>query len=515
MKAINTIRQLIQEMTSQEKKVLRSYLTSFSSKGSKSINYSLKLFELLDKHPDQPFTDRQLETLIYGKSTGRTFPQLVLRLREKIVESLILPINIEREGSYSERGKALLQIRNELSQAQILITRGQKEWAIQSLQTCIEKAKKYEHYEEWLVALRMIMQVSSFDKGLSVFEASENEYNKALRGLQGTRKGLEYYTRLIAHLEFSSENIPDQVLEQQIESLQYDLKASSSANVALYLHYLESHLFQQQGRYRAASVSLRQLCDLTENHPALASKTQLIGVLINRSWNFIYLRRFEDSLKYAEKAASLIPANNIQTVPLYETYFYSHFYSQNYLEAIKYLVKLLALPPIYSKQFSTGKWLYLKACTKFMTREFQESHLILMELNPIESDIQGWNICLRLLHIMIDIELERIENAVKRIENLRKHIDKTKRTNNVSKRYEVIFDVLRTLINTRIDFIETYKRKKQLIEHLKDNRSEIKWTILTPELIIFDQWFESKVFRKNFILQPTVYKENQVLIPKF
>jgi hypothetical protein len=512
MSALVSLRLLVRKMSSEEKKVARNFLTAFSLRGTDAPNQALKLFDLLCRETKKgsELDERQIESLIYPKKPGAAFPRLILRLRDKLFESLALSVNLERPNAYSERGRALHEIRKELSQAQILQSRGVWDWVMIILNECIEKAAKYEHYEEWAAALRVRIEMTTVNKGKVSFEAENQQYEKVIRSLLASKKALEYYHQLGAEIEFNAVPVSLELLEHQIKELQQDLEKTGSANVAFFLHYLEIHFHQEKKQFKEASNILRGQVSLVEFHPALYSPSRLAGVLINLAWNEIYTRRFASALRAIDKLEKTLPPKHFNLFQAYETSFYSYFYTGKYELALEKISLLLKEDNSPSAEYRTGKREYQKACVLFMMRKYEQVHKILLDLNPIENDSEGWNVGLRTLHIINDIELEKTENAFKRIGNMRKHLDKLKKANRENPRAGLIYEILKTLVYTRFDFMETRTRKKQDVENLASHNGIYAWQILTPELIIFNQWFESKVFKQILSLKIPKYQEYEM-----
>lgn len=126
-------------------------------------------------------------------------------------------------------------------------------------------------------------------------------------------------------------------------------------------------------------------------------------------------------------------------------------------------------------------------------------------LNPIEEDDEGWNLALRTLFIMNDFELEKTENVVKRVENMRKHISKLKKVHKQKDREVLKSEVLQKLVNTKFDFVLTRGRCQDELDKLRSPDEKYQWNIMSPEFVIFDQWFESRVFKQKLTLKIPEY----------
>jgi hypothetical protein len=102
------------------------------------------------------------------------------------------------------------------------------------------------------------------------------------------------------------------------------------------------------------------------------------------------------------------------------------------------------------------------------------------------------------LQIFLTLETEKIDLADQRIESLRKHIERTSKMKSIRKRDVVIFRILRHLAMNGFDFKDTWIDKKKDFLLLQSDNADYKWIPRSHELIIFHQWFESKVRLKKY-----------------
>lgn len=505
MSALTSLRTLIGVMKSSERKVAKKFLSSLNVHGEKSPRQVLLLFDLLcrEKKGEALLDDSQIESLIYnGRSGSTAFPRLILRLKDKLGESLLLNVNITRPKSYSDRAKSLYLARKKLMLAQNLCGKGIWDWVLSLLGECIEEAKKYERYTIIIDAVTVRMEMKSADKGEISYKIEDDLYNKAINCLLATKKARSYYSRLISQTEFKAEVNNLHSLESNIKELQNDLELTGSATVAYYLHYLEVHFYQEKKQFKRAADILKTQIELVEVHPALYSPSRLVGALVNMALNEIHTRRFVGALRYTKRIAKLIPEKHFNWLQCVEVNFHANFYSGKYKQALENINFLLSHDLSSAALFRKGKREYQKACVLFMLKEFGQVNKLLIDLNPIEDDLEGWNLALRTLHIMSDLEQEKTEEAFYKIENMRRILEKLKKNAAWNNPREVIkYDLLKTLANTGFNFVEARTRKLDELNKLAESTGVFSWRILSPELVIFHQWYISKVFKQNLVLK--------------
>lgn len=508
MSALTTIRELICRMRSEEIKVTRDFLIAFSTRGAASKNLSLDLFDVLVKEMQtgEVLSADKIELYLYGSYENSGFVRLVIRLLDKLEESLLLEVNLNRKGAYSEQARVLYQVRKQLSTAQLIYYRGGTTHAVSLFQAVLKMAEKYEFFEEYAAASRCYMQVLLYTESMKEYEAIRIKHDKALRALQGIRKAEYYYNRLGAKLEYTATGAGLKTLERQITELQFELTQTRTANVGYYLTFLEIQYYQEKKHYKSASKVLREQLQLVQ-HPALNSDNANGLVLLNNGWNEIYLHRLKSAEKYVSDALLSFGSSAFITVfQCHLVLFYIHYYTSQLDSALKKLDFLDQEDATGQHAgFRSGKRNYLRACTLFLQRDHAEVNNLLRELNPIENDDEGWNTHLRILYILNDIELGELENAFNRVENFRKHLEKLSRKDTINSRVALIFELLRALSQSNFDFAKARNKKQEELNQLK--QEENGWQILSPELIVFHQWFESKLYKKAYQQTLPAYRE--------
>jgi hypothetical protein len=508
MSALNSIRELIALMKTEEIKVARDFLTSFSTRGKDSKNLSLELFDyLLKEHKSgKVYSSDEIEFFVYGNYDETGFPLLIIRLLEKLEESLLLSINLNRKDAYSEKGLALYQIRKKLSAANLIFNRGAKNHAIALFKYCIKQSEKFEYYEELANATKYYSHILLFQNSIREHEKIKIKNDKAIRAIQAVKKAEYYYNLLIVNTEFNTNSIDLMQLERQIKELQFELAQTGSAQVGFYLYFLETQYYQQKRQFKAAASTLKEQLNYIQ-HPAIFSPNTHSLVLLNIAWNELFRHRFNSA---NTKAKALIEDKKQHTYlfkyQANQIIFYSNFYLGNIAQALDILEFMDGSDNSETIDgFRKGKRSYLKAAIFFIAKDYTSANNILRELNPIEEDDLGWNVHLRILYILNDIERGEHENAFNRIENMRKHLEKNNRKKEITKRVLLIYEILKTLANSGFDFISTKNKKRD--DFALFNTPEYEWEVLSPEMIIFHHWFEQKQYKHSYKFIAPEYKE--------
>jgi tetratricopeptide (TPR) repeat protein len=508
MEAINSIKRIISKMPEEEREVLRNYLRVFNERGKinqrgkKNVkNKSLQLFDLLASKANEQEDERDIEYMVYGKhQSPGTFSRLVLRVRNKIFESLIIDVNINRPNAYSERVKAAIEVRKRLTVAQIIQSRGLRNESGEMFEEIITIGKKYELYEELLLAIRLYIShltMTTNNKGvaklLEMYEKYDDCKNAALKA------EMRYNEVLIKADYYSGKDVDTVWLENILDNLRIDYKRTGSAQVGFHFFYIESQFFQASGEYKNARESLEDLIRLLDARPSIYTKMRQGAAMLNMADNDIYLLQFERCFGTAYQSLKFFNEGSFNHGQGIDLMFYSKFYTRKYLRALEFIE--VVLPKKVEKteiDFRVGKRLFLKANCLFMLRDFPEALKLLNELNPIEDDKEGWNAGVRILTIMCLLELDLHEEATTKIQALATFIS-TNGKNSFPERTRLIYSLLLKFKPANFNFATIYQKEKAKIEQLNSAEGNLRWKIKSPEMVIFNQWLLAKTFNQKFV----------------
>lgn len=499
---LKSVRKLLRVLNEDEHRVLTIYLKAFHNRGEGTITKSMLLYQLLrDEKKQAELSEREIMWSIYKESSTASFNRLVLRFRDKILESLLFDMNIMREGAYSDRVKAQNEIRKRISCAQILLVRGEREIAMFLIASSIEKGKQFELYDELQTALILLYKTQSLTKGMSFAQKYLDEFKHFEYCRHCLIEAEQAYHEIVVKDDFktNNNNSKDVLVERRVNEIAKYYKATNSASIAFYLYYLKSYLASKKEDYTKARRSIQELILALERKPAIYSKTRMGLAKASLSEIFLFLRQFEDSIDEGQKALALMKPDSLGAKNTSENLFYAFFYLKKYDEAYTIAQALDKSEAESVGTFRKGKWLILQASALFMLQEYSTAHLLLSLLNPADADTSGWNIGARVISIMTCIELEYTDEASLKIQNLISFARSLEK-NQLLPRMNLIISLFRELEKKYFDFKAVYTSERELIEKLETSAT-YHWQIKSPELMVFNQWFTAKTFKQPFIQQ--------------
>lgn len=503
MEIIDSILRIVSRLTEEEKAAARSYLTTFSQKGKEAR--AIRLFDLIcdQSLKGQQLLDyKELELALYGAPATANFTRLVYRLREKILEALILDVNVERDGVYDDRTRVNIEMRKSITQAQILQSRGLQDVSEAILEKVIQQGKKYEILEELLLAIRLMINLRRSEDGgkhlnkwISVYEKYDYMKNALVRAEIRM-------CRVHGELDFKAgEKAKADWLKTILDEMVVDYRKTSCAHIGFNFFYLQAQYYQLVRNFKNARKALEDNLKLLQTHPSIYTKIRAGNVLSNLADNDLFLRQFSRCQKTALKALLHFKEGSFNHQQAVELIFYAHYYRGDYKSAKDTILQLLPdLGEASDIQYRQGKRYYLLACTCFMLNDFSSTiKLANRIINPIEEDKEGWNIGLRVLSIMALVELQKTDEAVSRIVALKTFVESVGKEN-ITERVLTIVTLLRKLSNASFDFKVLYQKEKARIETLR----EMEWLPKSPEMVIADQWILARISRQTLeiILPP-------------
>ncbi len=504
METLNTILEIISRMTEEEISSTRCYLTIFNPRKKKS--HSLTLFDILSAkrgENEAPPDREQLENILYGKQNPATFSRLVLRLKDKILEALIIDINVNREGVYDERAKTTMEIRKNISQVQILRGRGLLDLTQSMLEKIITQAKKYEIYEELLLALRLLIEHHTIDQGDKHFQKLLNDYKHYDEAKNAVLRAEVNHGRVNAELDYrTGQNAKAEWLQEILDEMLTDYKNTSASVVGHHYYFIEAQCYQLLGDYKSARQALKDNFRLLEASPAISTKLRKGNILLNIAENDLYLHNFLRGYTTACSSMAFFKPTSFGQTQSIEIMFYAQFFMGNYGTAREIILQLLPdIEQATGTSYRMGKRLYLLANASFMLDDFSIAHKLTSLINPIENDKEGWNIGIRILSIISLIEVQQLDDATAKIAALREFLQSLDKAT-VPERLRTIYTILQKLSSIGFDFKAVYQREKENIDLL----GKMKWLPRSPEMIIFDQWLFAKVSKQKFVQKIPEYQ---------
>ncbi|MBK9412743.1 MAG: hypothetical protein IPN61_04855 [Bacteroidetes bacterium] len=489
MNNLISLRNLIKKLTSEEMKILTRIAQSTSKSNLKNENKTLLLVQLLLVEPN--LNSSEIQKNIYSSSNYAAFNKLCSRLREKILDSILLESSID-QGGYSKRNKIVFELKKKLIQADILNLKGLREQADSICKKVISISNDYEIYDltiqslitrEKFVRLRknqkevikVVSEIKITNLKFESFRMCQSDFNSIMNKIATAGNEMSYFDEL----------------KNTISHLQQEYNLYASKSTGYYLQLLKTQMFQNEKKYIKADISLDTALSMLKSK-SVYSDNRMGSVLLSKSENYIKLHKFEESLSLSNRSIEFFPNNIFNQALVHECKFYANYFGGEFDKSRDSLTYLCSLPKENNILISINKWNYLASALLFIEKKYSQCIEQLKQISEIDKDKEGWNVNIRILMIMCRIEIGDTDSVDLNVSNLEKFVKRISKKGIIPTRYKVILRVLVALSNESFNFKKVKLKKQKYLELLNTRDLELSWEIKGPELIPFNIWFENK-----------------------
>lgn len=499
---------LIESLTPPQVKVLRTYLNAFAGRGDENTKLG-RLFDALSSKPGMP--PEYYSNLVYGKQNVRALIRLSSRLYYKILDSLLIDINVNRLiESEDENMMMVVLIRKMMLQYYILrLSAKTDEIGISLLFKAKDISEKYEFYST-LIEVAQLLKARSTAKGRNSAYANWEKqiefYNHArdcyLRAFDWYNKYQELHNyqqnlSVAKHIEF---------LQKATKSLEEDYSTSRSPTVKYFHGVLSVALLEQQGNYNEAIAQCKSLLDHLNKFPAIHTRARISTQYSNIAIMEFHNGRLSEAIKYNELSISVSLPHSIDMIYKLQQKAEILFYMGLWDEALRVSDDLISTIPGHY-QVLKAKTEILRAAVLFSMKEYKQAAVLFGQKFILSADKAGWEIAVRILRIMSLVELEKNDEAETVFQNLLRYSQRTNHSFEISQRYKAIIKLLSVLSRAGFEISASNSKLVSQLESISE-RPELTWVYGTSELIAFDEWLRNKLRKKRGPKQGQKKKSN-------
>lgn len=430
-----------------------------------------------------------------------TFRMRCQRMYEDLLDFLLHHDLLEGDETLTEVSRAKVQVKKLFAQYQILGNRGLYKAAIDLLNNIAEIADQFELYEDAIHALGDLSNIYASLNDKFNYDRIVSRLNTYTRVFEVYRKALQLYNssslRIVFHPDTLRKNPEIEKEMVQIRNLFYEFR---QPRIGWFYHHITMRYHLVRREYTLAEEAGYRMLELQRLHPSIGSDS-MVGATYNMlAHAHMHRFRFDYALEAVQQAQYYFRYNRINLTMARELEFLCLLYAKKPDKAEERINELLAET---SERFEKFKWSlhqYLKACVHFVKGEFTKANKILvMEMQEIEKDKEGYNINTRIVDLMVLIENKKYDVAARRIDSFKKHMDRMLQAGGVKERYIKIFQLLKELAESDYNFRRVWAARRQILEDLGgDEANALAWEILSSEVLPFQVWFESKATNVSF-----------------
>lgn len=500
------VKTILLKCKKEELKSFRAYLTTFYSEPGKHRGKSIELLKLISL--SREITESEAIIKLYGslniKST-QSFIRLLNRFKSKLFECLSLDVNIYREDGFTSTQQYRMEMYKLLVYSEISRIRGSDIDTLNFYKRIILIGKRYELYAELTQVLFVYYSFLRFKSGANSLKRLYKELNYYENCSKALFNAGELHNKLLLESQHKASGYSEiEDFKSAIKLIETDYEKYQSASILHYLLVIKMELMHKLFDYVAAERISYQQIDLYKNHEAVKMPVRLGNAYLNLGNNLLYQFRFNEAIEGFNNAYSCFTPNGGNYNIVKETEFYVRYYNGELDIAERLLNEILALGKIANTTTQFSRRNYLLASVFVLKKLNKEAHKVLQDTKEIEKDKEGWNLGIRILSIINQLESHKLDIVDLNIESLRKHIERTIKMKAVRKRDVIILKLLAKLSRQGFNFKSVWKKNLKYFDLLASNDPEYRWEMKSPEMIIFHRWFESKVNGReyDYVLRP-------------
>lgn len=491
MQSLNSLRNQLRSLSKDELGTLKAFLVIHNKKP--------KTLTLVNMLLDSDSTDQEIKQKLCPSGKASAFSTLISDLRERLHDSLLLNNNLKRRNIYEDSQRQKAWVAKKMIVCDILIDKGVMEDALELYDKIIERSVEYEFYTPLIEALtvkRNLISVFEGEESLGNIQQRIDHYRTCKEAVEHARM---LYQQLVAVSYFKSTDLHQlEVLRAQVAQLEESFIINHSKTLFYYLVRVKLYILEKEKKFKESISLLQSLQQAVKSSKALKSTKKKAWVELLLTDMHLIINQCNDAVTPARKAVSLFKTGSFNQLLAREYLFLSNFHNGKFGEAHSEIKSLVSSTP--SKYaFYKAKRYYFHAGVLLILGRHKYAHDCLQFTKALDSDKNGWNIAVRILDIMNQIEWGGLSHSADaHIDNLRNHIYTTKKLKPISTRHLAILDVLKALVKEGFNFNLVAEQKAEVLHKLSSDQQGYEWSMTSPELIRFDSWFMSKVRKVKY-----------------
>lgn len=491
MSYINTLHHLVSSLTPEEYARFLAEFQKNSGRRGRSPSVAKALLEDIREGKYGRLTRED-----NGSTEDSAFSMQCKRLLDDLLDFLAHHDNIPPADVIGPVALAKITVKKLFVFYQILGLRGLYQEAIATLNKILEICEQFEFYEDGIHALGDLTNLYSSMNDLKNYQRVTEKLYEFSRHFDAYRKALQIYNTAGLRIVFRPDSqLTDPEFEKDLHQLRQLYQEHNRPRVAWFYHQLaiRAHLIKKE--YQQAEELGYQLMEIQKNSPSIGADS-MFGATYNMIAHAQMHRfRFSYALESCYQAQYYFRHNRINLAMAKELEFLCRLYTNRLDKAEHLLEEILSYTSEKSEKFKWAFRHYLKACQYFAMGDFARANKILvMEVQEIDKDKEGYNINSRILDIIVLIENQMWDVVGMKINSFKKHMDRLVKQGHVNQRYFKIFSLLFDLQEHLFDFKKVWRMRQDTCRELASTDVEpMAWQILTSEVIPFHVWFESKV----------------------
>ena len=490
------LHQLLHALDPQQVKVLRNYLTGFSTRDPNTKFWELAAFLLANK--EKPSVDACSLAIYNCKPDGR-IERIKNRLYAKILDSLLIDINTNRDIYEDATHPVQIRLRKKMILYDLLkFTPLKMTVGMEMINDIITTAKQYEFHSILLDAMYIYKGNYGMRKGIEFFKKVTSEIVFYEKCKSYAQRALDLYSELAQFSTFDAKadkNKLDQFLANSIEELKQYYIETQVKSVGYFLKTFEMTLLQLNKRIpEAIEVALSMIKYLNQNKTF--GRKAHFGIWYGYLAEFeMDIGNYDSAIKYLYKGREYFSSSALNLALSKKLEVDALFLKGDYQQAKVIASNLASEDSVVTGDFRRDMMLYYKGCCHFMLQEYRDAARLFNLKFQLTKDKLGWEVNIRFMRIMTMIEVNRPDEAYAMVETVSKHIERYQQVKGLDVRDKLLLKLFRELAKEGFAFDRPSDKIYHYLLQLQEKDKDHSWQVLTPELIPIHGWVMKKYGR--------------------
>ncbi len=503
------IKKIYARLSRPEKEILHTRLKAFEQDGTRNYEEIAKLIQVIQFNPSIEKGEAVRAAGFEGKPSIELNSMLLLT-KEFLMEQLLLDININRPGVYSNRFRITISNAKKLEQAQVMLARGLQSEAIKLLEEVQSKADKYENFDQSAKALKILGFLYAKEKGIRTFRRFEGYIKEAKLKSYLVEQAEAIYAEYRMHEARGAKADAIEIAANQLDQLEKQNK-NYGLKIPMYVALLlRAEMLLVNEEYRKAETAYLKLIDTIRNSPSVQSEEREAYATIDLARVRIQLAKYPFALEDLNQLQGLVKKSSHLSYLANKYEVLLHFYDKNYSGLAELLPKLLKSKYTLRLPHAAAQFHYYAALLDYLKGNYRSSaKALIAEMELKQKLVADYATGLPYLLFLNGVELLSSDEVFAKevLELAVKSANAIQEDHELAKRDGIILKLLDKLHSGNYDFKKVSVLSKSALQRLGERNSEASWRPLTYEVHPFQLWFAEKLRKAKPVVEKTKSKE--------
>lgn len=421
------------------------------------------------------------------------------RLRELTEQSIINHVQENREEALYPVFQQKFNVRLLLIIIEVIKTRPAIETTNIILDRCEKICRKFQLYDQLIEVLYIKSEIVYSGSNSYKMETIKNDIERFENCRNKVNKSKIIYRDYFSQIVTKGFNrVNTRILKEAIIELISNFKETGSHVILLNIYLLQMELALLEREFnRGKEVGLNAIKFLKSSE-IVKTKTRIGYFYFNIADNQLCSLDFIDSIFYAEKSKGYFREESLNRLVASNYKIAACLYQMENESCQEELDSVFNLQILSSYPFYQSKFQYYQAILFFIQGQFDLCWKILSQHLELEKDKEGWRVWLSIMRIICQIERNEQIEVDLQIQSFRKYIQRWEQRAEIRERDKLVFRVLESLNRNYLNFEKVAVEEKELLTVLAYPKGDLRWEPNSPELVLFHDWFQSKLQKRAY-----------------